>query len=50
MTLEERERQIAKAREEHPIQINTAVKPRLDYVLSGEAPDTARKGGKVWES
>jgi len=44
MTLEERERQIAKAREEHPIQINTAVKPRLDYVLSGEAPDTPRKG------
>jgi len=38
MTLEERERQIAEAREAHPIQINTPVKPRLSYVLSGEAP------------
>ena len=39
MTLEERERQIAVAREAHPIQVSTPVKPRLSYILSGgEAP------------
>jgi ribosomal protein S27E len=38
MTLEERERQIAAAREAHPIQLNPPVKPRLSYILSGEAP------------
>ncbi|SRR6266581_448525 len=38
MSLEERERQIAAAREAHPIQLNSPIKPRLDYVLSGEAP------------
>jgi hypothetical protein len=39
MTMEERERQIAKAREAHPIQISAPVKPRLSYILSGEAPE-----------
>jgi hypothetical protein len=37
MSLEERERQIAAAREAHPIQLNQPVKPRLDYILSDEA-------------
>ena len=38
MSLEERERQIARAREAHPIQVNSNSKPRLDYVLAGKAP------------
>jgi hypothetical protein len=37
MSLDERERQIAAAREAHPIQLNTPVKPRLSYVLSDQA-------------
>jgi hypothetical protein len=37
MSLEERERHIAAAREAHPIQLNTPVKPRLNYVLSEQA-------------
>jgi hypothetical protein len=37
MTLEERERHIAAARESHPIQLNAPVKPRLSYVLSEQA-------------
>jgi hypothetical protein len=53
MTIEERERHIAMAREAHPVQINSPVKPRLSYVLSGEAPvphkeapDKTDDGGK----
>jgi hypothetical protein len=38
MSLEEREKQIARAREAHPIQVNTNPKPRLEYVLEGKAP------------
>jgi hypothetical protein len=38
MSLEERERQIARAREAHPIQVNTNAKPRLEYVLEGKPP------------
>jgi hypothetical protein len=38
MSLEERERQITRAREAHPIQVNTNPKPRLEYVLAGKAP------------
>jgi len=38
MSLEEREQQIARAREAHPIQVNTNAKPRLEYVLEGKAP------------
>jgi hypothetical protein len=36
---DERERQIAAAREAHPVQVNTPVKPRLSYVLSGKSPN-----------
>ena len=38
MSLEERERQIAAAREAHPVQAYSSMKPRLEYVLSGKAP------------
>jgi hypothetical protein len=37
MSLPEREQQIAAAREAHPIQLNTPVKPRLNYILSEKA-------------
>src|ERR1043166_7625823 len=37
MSLEERERQIAAAREAHPIQVNSNAKPRLESVLEGKA-------------
>src|SRR5205823_3954230 len=37
MSIEECERQIATAREAHPIQLNPPIKPRLDYILSDEA-------------
>jgi lysine biosynthesis protein LysW len=43
MSLEEREKQIARAREAHPIQVNANPKPRLEYVLAGKAP---RPGAK----
>jgi len=43
MSLEERERRTAAAREAHPIQLNAPVKPRLGYVLSGQAPVPERK-------
>ena len=36
-SFEEREKQIAAAREAHPIQLYSAQKPRLEYVLSGGA-------------
>jgi hypothetical protein len=35
---DEREKQIAAAREAHPVQSYAPMKPRLSYVLSGEAP------------
>ena len=38
MSLEEREKQIAQAREAHPITVNTNLKPRLEYVLEGKPP------------
>jgi hypothetical protein len=41
MSLREREKQIARAREAHPIQVNTNPKPRLEYVLEGKAPPPA---------
>jgi len=44
MSAEERERQIALAREAHPVQLYPAMKPRLDYVLSGQAPTQAKEG------
>ncbi|HSU56479.1 MAG TPA: hypothetical protein VLT36_20640 [Candidatus Dormibacteraeota bacterium] len=40
MSLEEREKQIAAAREAHPIRANPVVKPRLEYILSGKAPSS----------
>src|SRR3954470_186184 len=43
MSIEERERQIARAREARPIQVNTNAKPRMDYVLAGKAPPPATK-------
>ncbi len=43
MSVEERERQIARAREAHPVQLYPAMKPRLDYVLSGEAPQPGKE-------
>jgi hypothetical protein len=43
MTLEERERHIAAVREAHPVQVNTQMKPRLSYVLSGEKPPPPEK-------
>jgi len=42
MSIEERERQIATAREAHPIQLNPPIKPRLDYILSDEARPTKK--------
>jgi hypothetical protein len=36
---EERERQLAAAREAHPVQVSTPVKPRLGYILSGKLPE-----------
>jgi hypothetical protein len=38
MSAEEKERYIAHARETHPVQLHSNMKPRLDYVLSGELP------------
>ena len=38
LPIEEREQKIAAARKDHPVQVNTPMKPRLEYVLSGEAP------------
>jgi hypothetical protein len=43
MTVQERERHIAVVREAHPIQVNTQMKPRLTYVLSGEKPPPPEK-------
>ena len=43
MSLEEREKQIARAREENPVQANPTMKPRLDYVLEGKAPPPMEK-------
>jgi hypothetical protein len=43
MSIEERERQIAAAREAHPIQLYPSMKPRLEYVLEGKAPPAAGK-------
>jgi hypothetical protein len=43
MSLQERERQIAAAREAHPIQLNQPIKPRLDYVLSDQAAPVQKK-------
>lgn len=38
MSIEERERQIAAARQAHPVQLNPSMKPRLEYILQGKAP------------
>jgi len=43
MSQEERERQIAAAREAHPVQLYSSMKPRLEYVLEGKAPPPAEK-------
>ncbi len=43
LSIEEREQQIATARKEHPVQLYSPMKPRLDYVLSGEAPPPANE-------
>jgi hypothetical protein len=51
MSIEERERQIAAARQAHPVQLNPSMKPRLEYILEGKAPppqkpeDQAQKHG-----
>lgn len=47
---EERDRQIAAAREAHPVQANTPVKPRLSYVLSGKSPKEEEQEHKADES
>ena len=39
----ERERQIAAARESHPVSVNPIMKPRLAYVLNGEQPPPTEK-------
>jgi len=49
MSLEERERQIAAAREAHPIQLNTPVKPRLNYVLSEQAAPVTKRDSEQSE-
>jgi len=53
MSMEERERQIAAAREAHPVEVNRGMKPRLDFILSDKAApvkekpkDERRKGGE----
>jgi hypothetical protein len=46
MSLQEREQQIASAREAHPIQLNKAVKPRLDYILSEKAAPVTKPDGE----
>jgi len=38
MSLEEREKQIAAAREAHPVSLYPPIKPRMDFVRTGEAP------------
>ena len=43
MSVEERERHIAQARESHPVSLYPAMKPRLDYVLNGKAPSEKAK-------
>jgi hypothetical protein len=43
LTIEEREQQIAAARQAHPIQLNPPMKPRLEYVLSGETPPIVKE-------
>jgi predicted nucleic acid-binding Zn ribbon protein len=43
MSMEERERQIAAAREAHPIEVNRSMKPRLDYILSDKAAPVKKK-------
>lgn len=43
MTIEERERQIAAAREAHPIEVNRSMKPRLEYILSEKAAPVKEK-------
>lgn len=45
MSIEERERQIAAAREAHPVHLNPPIKPRLDYILSDEARSTKKEPG-----
>ena len=44
---DERERKIAAAREAHPVQTYSPLKPRLSYVLSGQAPPLAESEGSV---
>ena len=43
MSAEERERHIAHAREANPVQAYPAMKPRLDYVLSGGAHEAGKE-------
>jgi len=38
MSADQKERYVAHARETHPVQLHAPMKPRLDYVLSGEPP------------
>ena len=44
LTIEEREQQIAAARQAHPIHLNPPMKPRLEYVLSGKTPPLVKEG------
>jgi hypothetical protein len=44
LSLEEREKQIAAARQAHPISLNPPMKPRLEYVLSDKTPPLAKEG------
>ncbi len=43
LTVEEREQKIAAARQAHPIQVNTAMKPRLEYVLEDKTPPLVKE-------
>jgi predicted RecB family nuclease len=41
LSLEERERQIAEAREAHPVSLYPTFKPRLDKILGDDAKEAA---------
>jgi len=44
LTVEEREKQIAAARQAHPVSLNTPMKPRLEYVLTDKTPPLVKEG------
>jgi hypothetical protein len=50
MSVQEREQQIAAAREAHPVQLHSPVKPRLSYVLSEQAAPVTKPDGEQQEA